>query len=355
MTWVERLVRPSIAKLEAYRSARSIASQASVFLDANEAPGPALGDWNRYPAPQPDALLEKFSALYGVASNQILIGRGSDEAIDVLTRAFCEPAKDEILISSPTYGMYKVSAGIQNALVADVPLIFVGTDWRLDIKNMSERIQNGAVKLVYVCSPNNPTGSLFPLEDIRALCTAATGKALVVVDEAYIEFAPQFSCVRLLGECANLVVLRTLSKAWALAGLRCGVALANPEIIQSLRKILAPYPLPRPVIDAVMHVLSGRGEAEMKSRVEFLIAERERVGRALRELPGVETIFPSSANFLLVRFTNEKVAMEAAANEGIILRSRSSEAGLKNCVRITIGSESENDLLLKTLAGNLRL
>lgn len=349
------MIRPSIAKLEAYRSARSIATEANVFLDANEAPGPAPDNWNRYPSPQPPALLERFAAIYGVNINQVLVGRGSDEAIDVLTRAFCEPGSDEILISSPTYGMYKVSAGIQNASVADVPLVFDGMDWRLDVAGMRERLQQGRVKLAYVCSPNNPTGTLFKSEDIRALCSAASGQALVVVDEAYIEFAPQFSSVPLLNEFSNLVVLRTLSKAWALAGLRCGVALASPEVIQVLRKVLAPYPLPRPVIDAVGPAINAAGESQMNARVSTLISERERLRRALSELSTVETIFPSSANFLLVRFTDEKAVMNAAAAAGIILRSRNTEPGLKNCVRITVGNESENDLLLNTLAGKPRL
>ena len=350
MTWVETLARPSIAKLAAYKSARSLVLEADVFLDANEAPGPVQGDRNRYPSPQPKALLEKFSAVYGVPPEKILIGRGSDEAIDVLTRAFCEPLADLVLITPPTYGMYKVSADIQNASLVNVPLVFGGRDWQLDVPAMTRVIDQGRTKLVYVCSPNNPTGTVFGSADIRTLCRAASEKALVVVDEAYIEFVPEASSVSLLEEFSNLVVLRTLSKAWALAGIRCGVALADPSVIALLRKVIAPYPLPRPVVEEALAALSNDGLSRMKARVASLIRERERVERALRELPGVETIFPSSANFLLVRFAHEFEAMELASRAGIILRSRNSELGLQNCVRITIGNEIENDLLLKSLS-----
>lgn len=349
MSWVNELARENIVKLAAYRSARSIATTADIFLDANEAPGPEEKNLNRYPLPQPTELLLRFSHLYGVSGEQILMGRGSDEAIDLLTRAFCEPEKDGILITPPTYGMYKVAADIQNAKVTESPLLWKNGDWILNKKEIIEKISTAAVKLIYICSPNNPTGTVFSHEDLIEICRAAQGKALVVVDEAYGEFSPSTTAIPLLSHFLNLVVLRTLSKAWALAGLRCGVVIAHADVISLLQKVRAPYPLPQPVIDCVQRCLDEKGLQTMQKRVVFLISERERLREKLLQLPSVEFVFPSQANFLLVRFISEPEAMGAAKNAGILLRSRDREPGLKNCVRITIGNREENDLLLQAL------
>lgn len=347
MTWLNALARPSIVKLQAYQSARSMVTDARYFLDANETPGPAPQDLNRYPVPQPQELVNAFARLYSVDPTQVLIGRGSDEAIDILTRAFCEPSQDAILITPPTYGMYEVSAAIQNAQVVRVPLVNEGDDWKLDLKQMIKSLDAAKVKLTYICSPNNPTGTAFSTADIRILCEQAKN-SLVVVDEAYVEFAPETSAVALLKEYKNLVVLRTLSKAWGLAGLRCGVALGDPELIQLLQKVRAPYPLPRPVTTMALQELNNPDK--MLKRVELLNQERQRITQALRELPIVKTIFKSQANFLLIRFESEAAVMSTTRQAGMILRSRHKEPGLENCVRITIGSEEENDLLLKTLS-----
>jgi histidinol-phosphate aminotransferase len=346
MSLFEKLARPSIVKLRAYRSARSIATEAKVFLDANEAPGASDFGLNRYPKPQPAELVERFAQIYGVATNKILIGRGSDEAIDILTRAFCEPAKDAVMITPPTYGMYEVSADIQNARVLTVPLRLDDGQWKLNIEAMIARADEA--KLIYVCSPNNPTGTAFAPDQIRELCLGAKN-SLVVVDEAYGEFAAEFSCIPLMEEFPRLVVLRTLSKAWALAGLRCGVALGHPELIALLQKVRAPYPLPKPVVDLALEALSPQGGGAMQNRVHDLVRERERLAKAFTNMPSVETVFPSHANFLLIRFKNEAAVMTASREAGIILRSRTSEPGLENCVRITIGTVEENDLLLSTL------
>lgn len=348
MNWVESLARPSIVKLRAYKSARSLVSQADIYLDANEAPGPVPGNLNRYPQPQPPELVKSFAAFYGVNSNQVLVGRGSDEAIDTLTRAFCEPSRDAILITTPTYGMYEVSADIQNAQVIKTPLIKRDGEWTLDVEAMAREAKNKSLKIIYICSPNNPTGTVFSNKDIRAVCEAATN-SLVVVDEAYIEFAPETSCVTMLNEFPRLVILRTLSKAWAQAGLRCGVAIGNSELIELLQKVRAPYPLAQPVIEAALKVLEK--PEVMRERVKMLQSERLRIARALSELKIVREIFPSHANFLLVRFTNEAAVMGAAQATGMVLRSRHSEPGLENCIRITVGNEAENDHLLKTLSG----
>lgn len=346
MTLFETLARPSIVKLRAYRSARSITTEGRIFMDANEAPGASDFGLNRYPKPQPPELIEIFSQIYGVATEKILVGRGSDEAIDILTRTFCEPGVDAIMTTPPTYGMYEVSADIQNCKVLTVPLLLEDSQWKLNIPKMIERAKDA--KLIYVCSPNNPTGTAFPPEQIRELCLNITN-SLIVVDEAYGEFAPEFSCIGLMEEFPQLVVLRTLSKAWALAGLRCGVALGHPDLIQLLQKVRAPYPLPKPVVDLALEAISPQGAGAMQNRVHDLVFERDRLAKALKSLSCVDTIFNSRANFLLVRFKSEAAVMSAAREAGIILRSRHSESGLENCVRITIGTAEENDTLLAAL------
>lgn len=349
---IEQLARPAILKLRAYQSARSLATEARVFLDANEAPNAgAEAGRNRYPLPQPRSLVETFAKLYGVEANQIVIGRGSDEAIDLLTRTFCEAGTDEILITPPTYGMYEVAAHTQGAAVAEVPLERNGVEWKINVAGIARQVaaSDFKTKIVYICSPNNPTGNAFPLAEIRAVCEAVAGRALVVVDEAYGEFAPEFSAVPLLHEFPNVVILRTLSKAWGLAGLRCGVALAHPDLISLLHKVRAPYPLPQPVIEEASRALSSDGQKAMRDRVNQLVNERERLARNFRELASVEAIFPSQGNFLLVQFRDAAAAMNLCKQAGILLRNRDSELGLKGCVRITVGSKEENDLLLNTL------
>jgi len=349
---VEKLIRPSISKLHAYQSARSLVSDARVFLDANEAPE---GRFNRYPSPQPAALLERFSELYGVRGEAILMGRGSDEAIDTLTRALCEPQQDSVLVTPPTYGMYEVSAAIQNAKICQVPLRFSSDTWSLNTDQMISTARQENTKIIYVCSPNNPTGGVFALPQIRELCSAVNSDALVVVDEAYGEYAPEHSAVALTKEFSNLAVLRTLSKAWGLAGLRCGVVIADPSLIAVLQKVRAPYPLPQPVIDEALTWTSEEARVEMRARVQRTIAERSRLQLALRKSPLVETVFSSVANFILVRFFDADRVMRTTRSEGLILRSRTAERGLKNCIRITVGTEAENNTLLDLLGKSGRL
>ena len=360
-TSIATLARASVRKLQPYRSARSLTSEGRVFLDANElCEAPFLNsglkceaDLNRYPLPQPPALLRAFSELYNVSPDRILVGRGSDEAIDLLTRVFCEPKEDEILITPPTYGMYEVSAAIQDVNVKAIPLLLTdklitdNCDWSLDVQEIKQYLKVGKPKLAYICSPNNPTGTAFPAHLLREILEAAEN-SLVVVDEAYGEFSNEESATYLLDDYANLVVLRTLSKAWGLAGLRCGVALGNPEVIELLQKVRAPYPLPRPVADLALEAVQARGREAMRKKVAGVLTERQRLVAQLRELPVVETIYSSNTNFLLVKFIDEAAIMRATAASGIIVRSRNSE--LKNCVRITVGSSEENNLLLQILS-----
>ncbi len=353
---ITSLVRPSILRLKPYRSARSLATEGRVFLDANElSEAPTLNsglpceqDLNRYPMPQPPDLLRNFAEIYGVSPERILLGRGSDEAIDLLTRTFCEPEIDEILITPPTYGMYEVSAAIQNVAINEVPLLAGEFDWQLDLNGLKLQLTGGRTKLVFICSPNNPTGTAFPLKQLREICEAAM-ESLVIVDEAYGEFSSGGSAIGLLDEFPNLVVLRTLSKAWGLAGLRCGVAIGSPEVIALLQKVRAPYPLARPVIDLALEALQPKGRRAMEASVAVVLEERERLHSQLAALPVVERIYPSSANFLLVQFSDERAIMSATGASGLIVRSRHAEPGLQNCVRITVGNREENDFLLQIL------
>jgi histidinol-phosphate aminotransferase len=347
---LSRLARPEIRALKAYESARSLMAPGgdAIFLDANESPSGESG-LNRYPEPQPRALLERFRSLYGVPSERTIVGRGSDEAIDLLVRAFCRAGEDSILISPPTYGVYEISAKIQGAFVKQVPLLGLDTGRpKLDVAGLEGALE--AVKLVFICSPNNPTGTVFAPQDIARLCQVTTGRALVVVDEAYAEYSGEESALTKLGEHPNLVVLRTLSKAWALAGARCGAAFADPEVIALLKKVIAPYPLPRPAVDAVLKATRSEAADDMRQRVSEAVSERERVSARLREWSGVKRVFESRTNFLLAEFSDAAKVMQATRAAGVIVRDRSSEPGLAGCVRLTVGAPVENEALLAALA-----
>jgi histidinol-phosphate aminotransferase len=362
---IKRLARPSILRLKAYESARSLAQGAGAFLDANESPeapdaGRAL---NRYPAPQPAELVSRFARMYGVAPQNILIGRGSDEAIDLVTRCFCEPGADHALISSPTYGMYRVAAGIQGCAAVDVPLLRPGgasdLNFALDADGLIERSRagRGHAKIIYICSPNNPTGTSWDYSAIARVCAEARETSLVVIDEAYAEFARDGGFLaQAQGQpqegdpferYPNLVVLRTLSKAWAMAGARVGVAIAHPEAIALMQKARAPYPLAQPCVDLALEALTSAGREATLARAARLVAAREAQASALRALPGVVAVADGDANFLLVRFADSARALAEARARGLVLRDRGSEPGLQNCVRITIGAPAENALALE--------
>jgi histidinol-phosphate aminotransferase len=356
---LQALIRPSILELTAYSSARSLNKEGKIFLDANEsAVAPKIGTentleskLNRYPSPQPTALLKNFSRIYQVPPEKILMGRGSDEAIDLLTRALCEPSQDSILTTPPTYGMYKVSADIQNVKTLKVPLLQKNKTWSLDLAGIKAQLSSPTpAKLIYICSPNNPTGTAFPLDDIRKICQWAD-QSLVVLDEAYGEFAESFSGIPLLKEFKNLAILRTLSKAWGLAGLRCGVLMADPELIAVLQKVRAPYPLPQPVIELAVSATDLEGEKQMRTLVLALAKEKEQLQKNLEEHQDVIRVYPSQSNFLLVEFRSAQKAMDLARQEGIILRDRNNE--IPQCVRITVGTPQENALLLLALQKEL--
>jgi histidinol-phosphate aminotransferase len=348
------LARRAIQELKAYESARSLTTEGSVFLDANEAPSSPLDDFsnlNRYPEPQPKVLVQKLSELYHVPVSQLMVGRGSDEAIDLLLRVFCESGKDKILICPPTYGMYEISAKIQGVETLKIPMIFKEnleskrTLPVLDEERILNAINSG-VKIVFICSPNNPTATPFAPELLIRICQAAVDKSIVVVDEAYAEFSEVKSMTSMIDTFPNLVVLRTLSKAWAIAGARCGVALAQTPIIQLLHKVRAPYPMSSPAVNTILKSIDPTRQALLHERVKTIQLEREVLISELQRLSSIKSIFPSATNFLLVRTTDAKAVMTMARAQGMILRDRSSEYGLENCVRITLGTNEENQKVI---------
>ncbi|MGN2252082.1 histidinol-phosphate transaminase [Frateuria sp. GZRe12] len=346
---VLELARAEIRALVPYSSARMEATGGALMLNANESAWAPYGDagldCHRYPDPQPAVLVERLAALYGVRPDQVLVGRGSDEAIDLLVRAFCRAGEDAILVQPPTFGMYAVCARVQNAEVIELPL---SADFALDVHSLLAAM-TPAVKLVFVCAPNNPTGAGVPLEAVEELARRLAGRALLVVDEAYVEFADSASAASLLDRYEHLAVLRTLSKAWALAGARIGCLLANSEVVALLRRILPPYPLPRPCVAAALDALSSAGQATACERIGVVRAERTRMASALVAAPGVRAVLPSQANFLAVRFDDPATVYRRLLDDGIVVRDIRRYPGLDDALRITIGTPQENDRVLGVL------
>ncbi len=344
--------RPEIQALKPYSSARMEASTGQVFLNANESPWPSaadsVGELNRYPDPQPAKLRDALAGLYGVEPARVLVGRGSDEAIDLLTRAFVRPGIDEVIISPPTFGMYQVSADIQGARVIRVPL---RADAGFAYPFEAVRAAAGeATRLIYVCTPNNPTGDVVPREHILALADALRDRAIVVVDEAYVEYADTPSLAADVAGRDNLAVLRTLSKAHGLAGARIGTLIADPAVIALCRKLMAPYPLPTPCVTAALRALTAASLAATAERVAATVAERARLAARLAALPRVRGIYRSQANFLTVRVDSPRALHAELLKRGIVVRDVSHQPDLADALRITVGTRAENDALLKALA-----
>ena len=330
-----RVIRPHILTLTPYSSARDeYTGKEGVFLDANENPlGSATPDapnYNRYPDPYQWAIKEKLAPIKGVRPEQIFLGNGSDEAIDLLVRAACVPGHDRILIMPPTYGMYEVSAAINDVAITKVPLT---PDFQVDTPAVLAAL-TPETKIVWVCSPNNPSGNLVQREAIQTLLENFGG--LVVVDEAYIDFTNTESWTQQMGQYPNLVVLQTFSKAWGLAGLRLGMGFASAELIRILNKIKPPYNISGPTQELLLAALDG--EAAKNAMVEEILREREILRTTLNGLPLVKEIHPSDANFLLVRFEDAPAVMEYLLGEKIIVRDRSKVVLCEGCLRITVGS-----------------
>ncbi|WP_055437263.1 histidinol-phosphate transaminase [Lacinutrix algicola] len=335
---INNLVRDNIKALKPYSSARDeFKGTADVFLDANENP---FGDLNRYPDPQQQEIKEKLAALKTVEKNQIFIGNGSDEVIDLAFRIFCEPGKDKVLTFSPTYGMYDVSANINNIEIIKQPLI---NDFQISLNQLQPYLDFEDIKIIFICSPNNPTGNSINPEDIEYVLENFEG--IVIVDEAYIDFSAQTSFIKNINKYNNLIVSQTFSKAWGLAGVRVGVAYANEAIIKLYNRVKPPYNVSTLNQEAVLKSLNNF-EA-VTENIQIILKERTKLKDALSKLSIVKNIHPTDANFLLIEVDNANKTYQYLIEEKVIIRNRNTQ--VDNCVRITIGTSEENDRLIKVL------
>ena len=334
---ISKLVRPNIRNLAPYSSARDeFSGTEGVFLDANENPN---GSYNRYPDPHQSQLKKVVASIKSVATENLFLGNGSDEVIDLIFRMFANPGKDKVIICPPTYGMYEVSANINDIEIVNIPLL---PDFQLNKQAILQTIEeDAAIKLIFICSPNNPTGNL--IEGIEEIIEKFNG--IVVVDEAYIDFSPASTKVQLIDMYPNLIVLQTLSKAWGLAGIRVGFAFAQAEIIALLNKIKAPYNISTLNQQQALLKLSNLDEFEAERKE--ILAERDRLEAELLTLPMVQKIYPSQANFLLVEVADANHVYNELVSRKVIIRNRNSV--IRNCIRITVGTKEENNILLTEL------
>lgn len=334
------ILRKSLRKLKPYSTARDeFKGKAFVYLDANE--NPSESTFNRYPDPHQTKLREKLASIKNVSPNQVLIGNGSDEIIDLLFRAFCEPGIDNVIIPQPTYGMYSVCANINNVEIKQ-PLLT--EEFQLEVERILTEI-NQNTKLIFICNPNNPSGNLLNLKSILTLLNQFKG--LVVVDEAYIDFAKSQGLLTFLNDHPNLFVIQTLSKAWGLAGLRIGIGYGATSVISLLSKIKPPYNISS---FAQQEAIKALDQPEQKNTVvTILLTEREKLVSRLGSLSFIKRIYHSDANFLLVKMANAKDCYDHLIQDGIVVRDRSSMTHCENCLRISIGTPNENILLITSL------
>jgi len=349
MSIAHKLCCPHLLEIVPYQSARRIGGSGEVWLNANELPFQSKGfegepeDYNRYPDVPSGPLLGSYSRYANFPAEQMLCMRGADEGIELLIRCFCTPAADSVVITPPTYGMYQVSAEIHNVQVVRVPR---QPSFELDMTALKEQVDS---KLVFICSPNNPTGNVTPENELIELLEFYAETSLVVVDEAYIDFCPQHSFSDLIEKYPNLVVLRTLSKAFGLAAVRCGFVLASPDVIELLSRIIAPYPVPSPVEQVAIRALSDEGMLEMKAHVDEIVRMREGFVAQIKDLPGIVKVLPSEGNFLLVEFEDEEKALDLLGAAGIVVRTPYTQGLIFNSQRISIGTQQEMDLVVKVL------
>ncbi|WP_069659996.1 histidinol-phosphate transaminase [Arcticibacter eurypsychrophilus] len=346
---LKKLLRTNILNLVPYSSARDeYKGEASVFLDANENSygSPLSRNYNRYPDPMQQAVKAKLSLIKGVPIPNIFLGNGSDEAIDILFRAFCRPGIDNVILLPPTYGMYEVSANINDIQTKKVLLT---PEYQIDMEGVAEAIDE-YTKIIFVCSPNNPTANSINRSDIETLIANFSG--LIVVDEAYINYSRQKTFIQELTEYGNLVVLQTLSKAWGLAGIRMGMAFASEEIIEVFNKVKPPYNINEASQQLALEALNNVDQ--VNDWIRELILQREQVISKLIELPFVLNIVPSDANFILVKMVDPLGVYRYLVNNGIITRDRSKVQLCEGCIRITIGTPEENVLLINTLMAYLK-
>ena len=339
---LKKLVRSHIADLHPYSSARDEfdpVEREVVYLDANE--NPFDNGVNRYPDPQQRKLKEVIARRRGVAANQLLLGNGSDEVLDLIFRAFCIPNQDKIIVMPPTYGMYRVLANINRIFLDEVPL---NNDFQLVTKDILNQISS-QTKAIFLCSPNNPSGNSFRREDILTLLQSFTG--LVVIDEAYIDFSTQKSLVSDLSSYPNLIITQTLSKAYGLAGIRLGICIASEEIIDILNKIKPPYNINSLTQERAISALEDWDTTQRQ--ITQLIAERKGLFAQLEKISFVEKVYPSDANFLLVRVDDANKRYAQLIENDIVVRNRSKQVGCENCLRFSVGTPQENQILIETL------
>lgn len=337
---LENLIRPNIWKLKPYSSARSeFKGEASVFLDANE--NPYNYPYNRYPDPLQRNLKEKIAKIKGVRSSQIMIGNGSDEPIDLVFRIFCEPTKDNVVAIDPTYGMYEVCADINNI---EYRKVLLNNNYSLDSKKILAAVDDHT-KLIFLCSPNNPTGNLLNRNEILEIVSGFPG--IVIIDEAYIDFSSEKSWLNDLDKYPNLIVFQTFSKAWGLASVRCGLAFASEEIISFFNKVKYPYNINLLTQEFVSKQLDK--ETDKNEWVKTLLKERKKLKEELELIPLIEKVYPSDSNSLLVKIPDANSTYNKLVEKGVIVRNRNSISLCLNCLRITIGSPEENSILLNEL------
>jgi histidinol-phosphate aminotransferase len=353
MSVVARLLRPDLRSFVGYRSARGETASGDAWLNANEAPAANHaddgGDARRYPSPQPGRLRAALAALYGCAEEQLLVGRGSDEPIDLLTRAFCVPGRDAVLVTPPVFGMYAVCARLQGARVVEVPLCDGPQDFKLDLDQVALAARAQRARLVFLCSPGNPAGGVLPADAILALARALEGDALVVVDEAYVEFADTPSLVPCVARQANLAVLRTLSKAHALAGARIGCLVADPAVIAALRRCQAPYPIASPCARLALAALSPEALRRTSRTIDGVRRERAWLIERLVAAPGIRRVYPSQANFVLARFEQVDAVFTRLLEAGIVVRRMGEHPQLGDALRITVGTRAQHLRMIDAL------
>lgn len=350
---INKIARQELIDMVPYLSARRLQAGGGDFdkktwLNANEASG--SGEYslnaknvNRYPDFQPESLINAYADYANIDTEQLLATRGADEGIELIIRTFCKAYQDNILICPPTYGMYAISAENHGAGIVKVPLV----NSELDVESICQQV--GKVNVVFLCSPGNPTGNLLPHDQLKTVIEAFSDSAMVVVDEAYIEFSSDKTVTDWLSQYPNLIVLRTLSKAFALAGLRCGFTIANSEVITLIAKVIAPYPVPAPIAELATNALNSEGLHTMKTRVNSTNELKSAFIEWLNTQTWCSEVFQSDANFVLFRTSRKQEIFDALIAQDILIRDQSKQQQLDNCLRVSIGSEPELSLVKQTI------
>ena len=335
---IQKLIRKNILSLKPYSSARDeFEGENGIFLDANENP---FGELNRYPDPYQLKIKQKLSELNQISTENIFLGNGSDEVIDLAFRIFCEPKKDKVLTFSPTYGMYEVSANINDVELINLEL---NKDFQIDLENLKPYLNDENLKIIFICSPNNPTGN--SIKNIKYILENFNG--IVFIDEAYIDFSPEESFRNQIKNYPNLIVSQTFSKAWGMASVRVGIAYASEEIIKFYNKVKPPYNISQLNQDAILNTLNDEKINQVSENIKIILEEKKSLIQNLKKLNLVKTIFPSDANFILIEVDNADSVYQELVNQNVIIRNRNSV--IKNCLRITVGSPDENKKLIETL------